>query len=123
FCMRTKDGMSPCRIIYLSADGLLEPIGQSQVVNLAVRLADKGMRLNIVSLERESDLRDEKRRKALQDLLARHDVRWTYSAYRSASGWRRPLIIHQNSKALFKLASTELTNNGICLIHARSYLA
>ena len=44
-------------ILYLSYDGLLEPLGESQVVSYLERLSPP-YQLTVVSFEKEQDLRD-----------------------------------------------------------------
>src|SRR4051812_39181297 len=41
------------KILYLTMDGLLEPLGRSQIVKFIERLAQRGWRYTIVSLEKK----------------------------------------------------------------------
>lgn len=56
-------------ITYLTADGLLEPIGFSQVVRVIEALARRGWRYRVVSLERPQDLARESRVREVRQRL------------------------------------------------------
>ena len=47
-------------VLYITYDGLLEPIGQSQILKYIVHLSDDH-NFTILSLEKESDLAEEKK--------------------------------------------------------------
>ena len=60
--------MAPVQhILYLTADGILEPLGASQVTSYVVRLAQLGFAYEIVSLEKEHDLANAKRSRIYRD--------------------------------------------------------
>ena len=60
-------------ILYISYDGMLEPLGQSQVVAYLEKLAP-GRRIHLISFEKPRDWVDEARRKArgAQGDMTRH---------------------------------------------------
>ena len=48
-------------VLYLSYDGALDPLGQSQVVPYVTGLASLGFRMCLVSFEKPESLRDSRR--------------------------------------------------------------
>lgn len=73
-------------VLYLSFDGLLDPLGFSQVVRPVLALAQRGVPHSIVSLARAATLRDPARAAALTEQLARHGVHWRYGVFRDGGG-------------------------------------
>lgn len=107
-------------ILYLTFDGLLQPLGYSQVARLIVRLAGTGHRYRVVSLERRSDVEDLERVARLRAALAGVGIGWTYRVYRESLG---PLGAAGNVSGLFMAAVRELMHADIGLVHARGYQA
>jgi len=64
-------GVRPERIhlIYVTYDGLLEPLGRSQVVSYLLESPRGDLDISVISFERREDLRDERRRSLLQAQL------------------------------------------------------
>ena len=56
-------------VLYVTFDGLLQPLGRSQVVRYLERLSDRGWQFCILSLERAQDLADSERVAALEAKL------------------------------------------------------
>jgi glycosyltransferase involved in cell wall biosynthesis len=69
------------RVLYVSYDGLLDPLGHSQVLPYVTRLAASGIEFAIVSFEKRSRWEDDGRRRALADGLARTGIRWVPLRY------------------------------------------
>jgi glycosyltransferase involved in cell wall biosynthesis len=61
--------------LYISYDGMLEPLGQSQVLAYLEKLAP-GRRIQLISFEKPRDWADEARRLAMRDRLARANIAW-----------------------------------------------
>lgn len=72
------------RVLYLSHDGALEPLGQSQVVAYLRGLAERGAALTLLSFEKPEDLRDPARAEALRRVLGRAGIRWVPLRYHRA---------------------------------------
>ncbi len=107
-------------VLYISYDGLLEPLGGSQILAYVERLADRGVRMAVLSFEKPADLRDSGQVQALRERLDANGVHW------------HPLRYHRHPR----LAATALDlalgiRNGcrlaksydLGLVHARSYVA
>jgi glycosyltransferase involved in cell wall biosynthesis len=107
-------------VLYVSYDGLLEPLGQSQIVRYAEGLADEGLHLSILSFEKPRDLGNVERRNLLRAELESRGISWF------------PLLYHRHPRLL---ATAWDVLNGIAtgleliekdrpdVVHARSYVA
>src|SRR6476660_2917226 len=69
------------QILYLSIDGVLEPLGRSQVLGYLSRLSGSGLSFVLVSLERERDLNNASVRVETEELLAMHQIEWIRLPY------------------------------------------
>ena len=63
--------------LLITYDGLLEPMGSSQVLPYIEALADDGVRTRVLSFEKASDLDDASRRHELRDRLDARGIEWT----------------------------------------------
>jgi glycosyltransferase involved in cell wall biosynthesis len=106
------------RVLYITYDGLLEPLGQSQVWQYLRRLAN-GHRIVVVSFEKPEDLADARRMQAQHDAAASAGVTW------------RPLRYHRRPSApatAYDIAAGLLVSarlvrrHGVQIVHARSYV-
>ena len=106
-------------VLYISYDGILEPLGQSQVLAYLTRLADS-RRIHLISFEKAEDWANVIERKNLARDIASFGIIW------------HPLRYHKRPTAL---ATAWDIANGVCLglwlvlrnrlriVHARSYVA
>jgi glycosyltransferase involved in cell wall biosynthesis len=69
------------RTIYVSYDGALDSLGQSQVVPYLLGLAERGVLLTLLSFEKRELHSDEPARQALRERLGRHGLRWRTLRY------------------------------------------
>ncbi|MDM8557723.1 glycosyltransferase [Candidatus Parabeggiatoa sp. HSG14] len=105
-------------ILYISYDGLLEPLGQSQVLQYLIKLA-KNHKITLVSYEKAQDWADVPKREALQKSVKQAGVQWL------------PLRYHKSPSAL-ATAYDLLVGLSVCIylsiryrvqiVHARSYV-
>lgn len=107
-------------VLYLTYDGLLEPLGRSQIVNYLVGLAALGLQIEVVSFEKPADLEEIGELQAMRARLDAASIRWS------------PLPYHRHPRALATLwdvlrgslrASKLARARRPTWIHARSYLA
>lgn len=113
-------GWSPFRAetLYISYDGLLEPLGESQVVNYLLKLASSH-HLTVLSFEKPADLREQRRVKDLDQRLRAAGIQWIRRRYHK---W--PAVW----STLWDCVVGLLTALWLCLrhrvqiIHARSYV-
>jgi glycosyltransferase involved in cell wall biosynthesis len=68
------------RVLYISYDGMLEPLGESQVVAYLERLADRAA-ITLLSFEKPADLADTARVAAMRERLGRAGITWIGRSY------------------------------------------
>ncbi|MBI3402969.1 MAG: hypothetical protein HY048_16260 [Acidobacteria bacterium] len=74
-------GPSPFRrVLYISYDGMLEPLGESQVVAYLDRLADRAA-ITLLSFEKPADLADAARVASMRQRLDRAGITWIARSY------------------------------------------
>jgi glycosyltransferase involved in cell wall biosynthesis len=115
-------GVRPERIhvLYLTYDGLLEPLGRSQVVSYLLELPRGDLGVSVISFERREDLRDERKRSSLQAELGQCGVSWAPLLRHRT----RPLAavawdLLRGIRASLSFAHGQQTR----IVHARSYVA
>ena len=72
------------RILYISYDGLAEPLGQSQVIPYLKKLSDEN-EIHVISFEKPSDLKTIERHSALKSDLFCSGINWTSLRYHNLS--------------------------------------
>jgi glycosyltransferase involved in cell wall biosynthesis len=107
------------RVLYITRNGLLEPLGQSQIFPYLKGLAG-GFLVSIISFEKSNDLRDLPFRRHLQVQCHRLGVRWTPLRFRAQPRpWAPALAIPQlGLVALWQWCRRRRPD----LVHARSYV-
>lgn len=113
----------PGRVLYVTYDGILEPLGASQVLPYVRRLAAAGVEMDILSFEKPGDLASAPRVGALAASLARDGVGWTRLVYHKrpslpATAWD----VLQGSRQVARWARRVRSGGGEGLLHARGYL-
>ncbi|MFN2498988.1 MAG: glycosyltransferase [Pyrinomonadaceae bacterium] len=106
------------RILYITFDGVLEPLGRSQVLSYMLGLTQRGFNFTLISLEREHDLTN---KRAVQDFeidLSSRSIRWLRYPFRSG-GMSGVLM---NCWVALRAAHGAISQEQIALIHARSYV-
>jgi len=104
--------------LYLSRTGILEPLGQSQVLAYLCGLS-KEYAVTLISFERAADLEDTEQLARIEAQCAQHGIKWVRLRYR-----RRPKILAAafNLMLLVFNAWREARASKARLIHARSYI-
>jgi glycosyltransferase involved in cell wall biosynthesis len=107
-------------ILYITFDGLLDPIPYSQVIPYLEGFAGDGRGIHVLSFEKRGGEGRKREILELRGRLEKRGIRWRYFAWRN-----RPYVIAQ----LFNLLEGFLTilvlacRGEIAVIHARSYPA
>lgn len=105
-------------ILYISYDGMLEPLGQSQVVAYLEKLA-AGRRIHLVSFEKAADWADVARRGAMRARLGTAGIAWHPMRYhKSPSAPATAFDIAAGSAKAVALAR----RHRLGIVHARSYV-
>lgn len=102
-------------VLYLTRNGLLEPLGQSQILPYLLRLSDD-FALRVVSFEKPADLAVPKAQKTLARLLAAHGVFWTAHRFQLRPRRVAPAI------GIIQLIGNAFVGPRPHLVHARSYV-
>jgi glycosyltransferase involved in cell wall biosynthesis len=104
------------RILYLTFDGVMDPLGHSQVLNYLIGLAERGFAYTIVSLESQSNLSHHAAFQQTLELLRRSSIEWQPLPYRTGG----PI---KNIRSMARSAGRIIRSRGVGLVHARSYTA
>lgn len=111
--------MEKINTLYLSLDGIMDPLGKSQILPYLRKLAGKGVVCVLLTLEKRENLQDRVYIVRLKDELAYMGIQWKFLEYA-----RRPYFIAKlrNFLAMLLLSLKIAKENNINFIHARSYV-
>jgi glycosyltransferase involved in cell wall biosynthesis len=110
--------MSKPGVLYISYDGMLEPLGQSQVIAYLEHLADE-VQFHLISFEKPADWADSGRRAAVSDRLARAGIAWHPLRYHKSPTLPATMFdIAQGLRKGLWLAA----RHKVRIVHARSYI-
>ncbi len=106
------------KVLYISYDGLMEPLGQSQVFQYLRKLA-RGHDITLISYEKPSDWADEASRKALTSAVEKAGIQWRPLRYH-----KRPSVLATSYDLLvgFFICAYLTVRHRIQIVHARSYV-
>lgn len=106
------------KFLFVSVDGMTDPLGQSQVLPYLTGLAAKGFQVEIVSCEKKGNFSSN--RHLVEALIARHGILWHYCFYKS----KTPLLSQlKNYFELKQLVQKRVLASGTnAVLHCRSYL-
>lgn len=104
--------------LYISYDGMLEPLGQSQVIAYLEGLADE-VRFHLISFEKRADWQDRVRRVSVARRLARAGISWHPLRYHKHPTLPATVfdIAHGMAVAIWLALRYRVR-----LVHARSYI-
>ena len=108
------------KILYISYDGITEPLGQSQVLAYLEKLAGKNREFYLISFEKNGFNRDHKHLKHIETRLNNADIKWFPLLYR-----KKPPVISTVRDILsgVRLGMSIAKKNDIYIVQARSYVA
>lgn len=106
------------KVLYLSYDGLTDPLGQSQVLPYLIGLCKDGHLFHIVSFEKP--LAFTQQEETIRELIADHSITWHPEIYH-----KRPPILSTllDLWKMWRHSKKLIGTHNIALVHARSYLA
>jgi len=104
-------------IIYISADGMLEPLGYSQVLKYLLEISSE-FEITLISLEKKVDLSKSDFKQSIEDLCKIHNIKWVWLKY---DNWPKLSSHLVNILKLFFVVFFLLYKKQISLIHIRSY--
>lgn len=104
-------------VLYISYDGMLEPLGQSQVIAYLEHLVSEA-RVHILSFEKPADRADDAKVAAIADRLARAGIAWHPLTYHKAPSV--PATLYDIACGM-AVAIWLCARHRLGLVHARSY--
>jgi glycosyltransferase involved in cell wall biosynthesis len=105
-------------ILYISYDGILEPLGEGQVLAYLERLS-KGRRIHLLSFEKSVDLKDRVRRGAMEERMAAGGIRWHPLRYHKKPS--APATAYDVAAGIAR-ALPLVVRHKLSVVHARSYV-
>lgn len=105
-------------ILYISYDGMLEPLGQSQVLSYLERLAEDND-IHLLSFEKPADLDDRGKLRAVGERISAANIRWTRRRYHKAPS--APATAFDIAVGL-ATAWSIARRHRVRIVHARSYI-
>ena len=105
-------------ILYLSYDGMTDPLGQSQVIPYLKGLAQSGYRIHLISFEKSE--RYSKAKDPIELILKASGIQWYPLNYTSTPPVISTIIDVNRMEAL---ASRLIRSEEIVLVHCRSYIS
>jgi glycosyltransferase involved in cell wall biosynthesis len=102
------------RVLYLTYNGLTEPLGRRQVLPYVLGLAARGWRFTVVSFEK-AETADDAARKQVRTLMDEAQVEWIPRRYH-----KRPTLAATSFDAGAGIATVLRQRRDVGLVHARS---
>lgn len=118
FLLCTKIHKQLTEVLYLSYDGMTDPLGQSQVIPYLAGLSRQGYHFHLVSFEKKAAFHKEQ--KHIADLLHQHNIVWHPLSYT-----KKPPIIStmRDLSRMKKTAFAIAEKHDIKIAHCRSYIS
>ena len=109
------------RVLYISYNGMLDPLGQSQVITYLRELARAGVRFTLLSFERSAAFGTDGRDRCvdLKRQLAEAGIEWHWLRYHQRPSL--PATMYDVANGV-RLAKKLVRRNRIELLHARSHI-
>ena len=106
------------QILYITYDGLTDPLGQSQIIPYLSGLSNAGYKITILSCEKKDKFN--KNHETIAAILEKHSISWHYVSYN-----KRPPIAATlwDLYRLKKTANKLHKENVFKIVHCRSYIA
>lgn len=107
------------RVVYLSYDGALEPLGQSQILPYLRGLASLGAAITLISFEKRVDRQAPGQIQTLRAELLAQGIRWIPLIYH-----KRPTLLATSFDLFVGLlrAAAVVRRDRVHVVHARSYV-
>lgn len=109
------------RVLFISYNGMLDPLGQTQVIPYLRELAKRGVRFTLLSFERAKafDAEGVRRCEELREELRGQGIEWHWLRYHQRPSV--PATIYDVLAGIRK-AESLVRRNGIKLVHARGHI-
>ncbi len=105
--------------LFVSIDGMTDPLGQAQVLPYLIGLSKQGYNIGIVSCEKQSNWNAH--HSVIESIVKEASITWNYCFYKTGT----PFISQQqNYIALKRIVFQQIKHHpGQTILHCRSYLA
>ena len=109
------------RVLFISYNGMLEPLGQTQVLTYLRELAQRGVKFTLLSFERDKAFTPEGARECerLKEELQRQGIEWHWLRYHQRPSL--PATLYDVVQGI-RVASRLVRQNRIELVHARAHI-
>jgi len=104
-------------ILFITRNGLLEPLGQSQILSYLIPLS-KEFSINIISFEKNIDIENKQHLSKITSICQTNNIKWTSLKYRKTI---RQVSVILGFVELFVKVFKVCKKEHINIIHARSY--
>ena len=106
------------KILYISYDGMTDPLGQSQVLPYLCKLAAEGFQFTLLSFEKKE--RYEKSRSVIEAICKENNIRWAPAFFS-----KRPPVLSKiyDGWKMKRIANRLHKEQEFAFIHCRSYVA
>jgi glycosyltransferase involved in cell wall biosynthesis len=108
------------KVVYVSYDGALDPLGATQVVPYLIGLAARGVGMTLVSFEKREAWLRASAAAAMRDRLDSSGVRWKPLGYHK---WPRTVATSYDVYAGSRVVASEALRSGASLVHCRGDVA
>ncbi|HET9525871.1 MAG TPA: glycosyltransferase [Pyrinomonadaceae bacterium] len=119
--MELKGGLEGRRVLFISYNGMLDPLGQTQVIPYLRELAQRGVQFTLLSFERAAAFVGEgvRKREELRRELRQQGIEWHSLRYH-----QRPSVpaTMYDVIAGIRKGKSLIKRNRIGLVHARSHI-
>lgn len=110
--------MEHTNVLYLSYDGMTDPLGQSQVIPYLAGLSKKGFRFHLVSFEKAGNF--EKYKDQISQLLKEHIIEWYPISYTK----NPPVLSTMIDLIRMKHSAKKIIREqDVKILHCRSYIS
>lgn len=106
------------KVLYITRNGMCEPLGQSQVLAY-LRGLSQDYAFTLISFEKPEDLADEEAMACVRASCAKYGIRWLPQRFRYSPALIAPVF---SMLQFFWLCLREVRKGNARLIHARSYI-
>ena len=105
------------KVLYITYDGLTDPLGQSQILPYVIGLSNKGYEFTILSCDKPKPFK--KNKELINRICNQHNIRWESVTYSNQlpvlSAFWNVIKLNRRAKKLFKKNKFKIT-------HCRSYI-
>lgn len=105
-------------ILYITFDGLSDPLGQSQILPYLIGISKTGFNITIISCEKNDRLEQEK--ETILNKLKTLPIKWEYIIYNANGDFISRLSY---IKKVYNIAKKLHSTYNFSLVHCRSYLS